>query len=167
MAVAVVWRDPITGKTGYTALSSDTLPNCAAGSEAYITDEPGRVDKYNGAAWHTESVGGAKLGSDREYCSGSQDDVLATSTTPASLTLASGSTHVEITNLSLTAAEYLICAFGVDAADAEANLATGGWTVAAGATKLRRIPANALGGGFAYKSASGTPSLGYSEGTKA
>ena len=59
MAVDVVWRDPITGKTGYTALSTDTLPNCADGSQASITDEPGRVDERIGGAWVQVRSGGS------------------------------------------------------------------------------------------------------------
>lgn len=51
MSVVVISRDRVSGKTVFTALSTDTLPHCAAGSLAYITDVDGRVDRYSGTAW--------------------------------------------------------------------------------------------------------------------
>lgn len=64
MAVKTAWIDTATGKTGFTALSSDVLPLAAPGSLAWITDQPGTIKQCDGITWITAQSGGAALVSD-------------------------------------------------------------------------------------------------------
>lgn len=66
MAVKTAWIDTATGKTGFTALSSDVLPLAAPGSLAWITDQPGTIKQCDGITWITAQSGGAALVRDVE-----------------------------------------------------------------------------------------------------
>ncbi len=88
---------------------------------------------------------------------------MPTSTTVASENTPTGATQMELGNFSTTPGEWIAYAFGIDAADAENNLLTGGSVLFATGDKLASpisIPLAARdNGGFAFKSATGTPNM--------
>lgn len=118
---------------------------------------PGAIPDTAGETVRQDYTNGAALVSDAGQVPSSYSGVVVLSTAAASEALASGVRSVVVTNLDPTAANYAILAFGINQADAEANLATGGWTVRANSEKQKAVPASA--GAIAYKSAAGTPSI--------
>jgi len=106
----------------------------------------------------------SQLASGSKFTSSSYGSAsIPTSTTVVSETTPTGATSMDLGNFSTTAAEYIIYEFGETPADAETNLASGGQVLFATGDKLAtpiNIPRAAQDqGGFAYKSASGTPSM--------
>ena len=116
-----------------------------------------QVDATDGTVTAQQSTGGAAHVTDAGQVPSSYSGIVALSTTAASEALATGVRSVVVTNLAATATDYAILAFGTDTTDAEANLATGGWTVRADSEKQKAVPSSA--GAIAYKSAANTPSI--------
>lgn len=154
----------------WTCLEADTRPtstddsDLVAGDICFVSDT-GSVETYTGSSWTQTKAAGADNVNPRAFTLGATADVLATSTSAASETIPTGATKIFLSNLSTTAAEYMLFAFGTDDTDAETNLGTGAGMLRAASDRVLEIPDSALGGGFAWKSASGTPSLGREYGT--
>lgn len=165
MAVAVVWQDPITGKTGFTALSTDTLPNAVPGSEAYITDQPGRTDRNVGGAWvQSHSSGAAHVTQKASAVLGAYDSDKVTSTTSTREAIPTGAHKIWVCNESVTTLQSVRFVFGDSTITA---VATGGYRVSPGITTAAgdngpkalevEVPTDATH--WAYIAESGTPTI--------
>lgn len=96
MAVKTAWIDTATGKTGFTALSSDVLPLAAPGSLAWITDQPGTIKQCDGITWITAQSGGMALVSPPEAIPRIQVTPTVSGTSTAEVTLDAGTSNTMI-----------------------------------------------------------------------
>jgi hypothetical protein len=115
-----------------------------------VTGEPGKQKETNGAAHVTDEIAPSSYTGQK-----------ATSTTAASVAIATGAMKLRIVNEGATAGDFVRIAFGESEADAETNAAYGEPVMPTQKTTIR-IPANATHIG--YKAGANTPNITLTQG---
>ena len=133
------------------------MPTTVSVTQIDTTTGKERAQESTAGAGHVTTVGTAPT---------SVGAIKTTATAPATTTaaeaIATGSRSLAYKNLSATTAQYCLLGFGTSIVDAETNRDAGQMVCAAGESAEVRIPTNATH--YAWKSASGTPSLWIGQG---